>query len=135
MEQKTVKFNADGIKERDVVNVSYDFHQQTDVEGQPSGLVRGGTITLTVKSLESGATDILEWMVDPFMSKNGSISFPKRGSGAEMKKLEFENGYCVQYNETYHELDNSSQYETFTISAKKVKVGIAELNNKWTDHS
>ena len=129
--QRTVTINADGIAEREVMYVRYELNQQTDVEGQPTGTTRGGKITVKVKSNDDGNTDLLEWMCDTYMSKSGSISWPNR-QGCEMKKLEFTEGYMVEYAETYDNKNEVQQYEEFVISAKVIKIGNAVHNNRWT---
>lgn len=131
MATRTATISADGIQEREVLFVKYELNQQTDVEGQPTGTTRGGKITVKVKSNDDGNTDILEWMIDTYMSKSGTISFPNR-QGGEMKHLSFKEGYVVEYAETYDSTNSLLQYEEFTISAKEIAVGNARHNNRWT---
>ncbi|MDE6304153.1 MAG: hypothetical protein K2M01_04940 [Paramuribaculum sp.] len=131
MATRTATINADGIKEREIIFVKYELNQQTDVEGQPTGTTRGGKISVKVKSTDDGNTDILEWMIDTYMSKSGTISYPNR-QGGEMKNLAFKEGYVVEYSETYDSTNNLLQYEEFTISAKEIQVGNAHHNNRWT---
>ena len=128
---RTVTINADGIKEREVLFVRYELNQQTDVEGQPTGTTRGGKIYIKVKSNDDGNTELLEWMIDTYMSKSGTISFPNR-QGGEMKHLSFKEGYVVEYAETYDSTNSLLQYEEFTISAKEIQIGNARHNNRWT---
>ena len=104
MATRTATINADGIQEREIIFVRYELNQQTD---------------------------ILEWMVDTYMSKSGTISYPNR-QGGEMKHLSFKEGYVVEYAETYDSTNNLLQYEEFTISAKEIQVGNARHNNRWT---
>lgn len=131
MATRTATINADGIKEREVLYVRYELNQQTDVEGQPTGTTRGGKIYVKVKSNDDGNTDILEWMIDTYMSKSGTISFPNR-QGGEMKHLSFKEGYVVEYAETYDSTNDLLKYEEFTISAKEIQIGNARHNNRWT---
>ena len=131
MATRTATINADGIQEREVLFVRYELNQQTDVEGQPTGTTRGGKIYVKVKSNDDGNTELLEWMVDTYMSKSGTISFPNR-QGGEMKHLSFKEGYVVGYAETYDSTNDLLQYEEFTISAKEIQVGNARHNNRWT---
>ncbi len=131
MATRTATISADGIQEREVIFVKYELNQQTDVEGQPTGTTRGGKITVKVKSNDDGNTDILEWMIDTYMSKSGKISFPNR-QGGEMKNLSFKEGYVVNYAETYDATNSLLQYEEFVISAKEISVGNARHNNRWT---
>lgn len=131
MATRTATISADGIQEREVIFVKYELNQQTDVEGQPTGTTRGGKITVKVKSNDDGNTDILEWMIDTYMSKSGTISFPNR-QGGEMKHLSFKEGYVVEYAETYDSTNSLLQYEEFVISAKEIAIGNARHNNRWT---
>ena len=131
MATRTATINADGIQEREVLFVRYELNQQTDVEGQPTGTTRGGKIYIKVKSNDDGNTELLEWMIDTYMSKSGTISFPNR-QGGEMKHLSFKEGYVVEYAETYDSTNSLLQYEVFTISAKEIQVGNARHNNRWT---
>lgn len=131
--QRVVTLNADGIEEREVMFCRYELNQQTDVEGQPTGRVRGGKIYVKVKSKNSGATDILEWACASWMAKGGNISFPNK-QGAEMKKLVFQEGYVVEYAETYDDSNTIQQYEEFTITCKVLTVGGATHNNDWTEN-
>ena len=131
MATRTATISADGIKDREVLYVRYELNQQTDIEGQPTGTTRGGKIYVKVKSTDDGNTEIMEWMCDSYMSKNGSISFPNR-QGGEMKHLSFKEGYVVEYAETYDSTNSLLQYEEFTISAKEIQVGNARHNNRWT---
>ena len=70
---RVVSFHAEGIKTREVWNMKYTLSQQTDVEGQPTGCTRGGKITVKVKARDDGNNDMLEWMADSFLSKDGYI--------------------------------------------------------------
>lgn len=131
MATRTATISADGIKDREVLYVRYELNQQTDIEGQPTGTTRGGKIYVKVKSTDDGNTELMEWMCDSYMSKNGSVSFPNR-QGGEMKNLSFKEGYLVDYAETYDSTNALLQYEEFTISAKEIQVGNARHNNRWT---
>lgn len=129
---RIVELKVDGYKAREVVHLNYALRQETDVEGQPTAVTRGGKIQLKVKSLNEGNTEFLEWMVDPFLSKNGEITFLKR-DGTNMKTLKFEDAYLVDYEEDFDALNDNSQFEIFTISAKKIEMGAAVHENQWTE--
>lgn len=123
---------VDGLKERDVVHLNYNLNQETDVEGQPTSVVRGGKISFQVKSTNDGNTELLEWMCDPYNFKGGSIEFLKR-DGTNMKTLKFQDATVVKYEETFNSLDETSQWEMVTISAKHIEIGAAVHENKWTE--
>ena len=117
---------------REVLNVHYAIHQVTDVEGRPAAISRGGTIDVVVKALNDGNTDFFNWACDPYTSKNGKVEFLKR-DGTNMKTLEFEDAYLIAWTENYDSVSADSQIESFTISAKKIKVGDVFHENSWAD--
>ena len=55
--------------------VTYEFDQATDVEGQMAGIPRGGKIQVRVKALNDGTPDLLAWMVERNLPKDGKIEF------------------------------------------------------------
>jgi len=127
-----VTLKVDGLKERDVVHMSYSLSQETDVEGQPVAVVRGGKMHFKVKSTNDGNTELLEWMCDPYTFKGGEIEFLKR-DGTNMKSLKFQDAILVEYEETFDGVNENSQFEVFTISAKHIEIGAAVHENKWTE--
>ena len=46
MAKTPVAMKIDGYKDREVLMVTYEFDQATDVEGQMSGIPRGGKIVV-----------------------------------------------------------------------------------------
>lgn len=128
----SVTLKVDGLTDREVLNVDYSLHQETDVEGRPSAITRGGQINVTVKSLNDGNSDFFEWACDPYTTKNGSFEFEKR-DGTNMKTLKFTDAYLIAYNESYNSMDENLQYETFTISAKKIDIGGVFHENHWAE--
>lgn len=131
MKYRVVTLKADGIEERQVIYVHYELNQQTDIEGQPVGRTRGGKITLRVKTPQDGNTDIIEWMCNSYMSKNGEIVIPALGGG-DQKRISFYDGYVVEYSETFDQREELVLFEEFTITAKTIKVGGATHDNGWT---
>ena len=97
MAKTPVKLEIDGYKEREVLMVKYEFDQATDVEGQMSGIPRGGKINIRVKALNDGTPDLLAWMVERNLPKNGVITFLETKTGKNMKTIKFTNGYCVNF--------------------------------------
>lgn len=118
-----------GGKELNILNASYDLHQEVDASGRPSSVTRGGTITLTVES--TGDSFFFEWMTNNFERKDGSIMYVKRDTDAKLKEMNFKEGYLVKYRETFDGADGSPLTETFTISAKELSMGGGEHVNEW----
>lgn len=127
-----VTLKVDGMAERDVIHIRYALSQETDIEGQPAAIVRGGKIHFKVKSTNDGNTEFLEWMCDPYTFKDGEVEFFKR-DGTNMKTLSFSDAIVVEYEEVFDGVDEVFQHEMFTISAKQITMGAAVHENKWTE--
>ena len=118
-----------GGKELNILNASYDLHQEVDASGRPSSVTRGGTINLTVES--TGDSFFFEWMTNNFERKDGSIKFIKRDSNATLKELKFTEAYMVKYKENFDHNSDNPLTETFMISARKISMGGGEFDNAW----
>lgn len=129
MAKTPVKIEIDGYAEREVLMVTYEFNQETDIQGQMSGIPRGGKITVRVKALNNGNPDLLAWMIDRNLAKNGTITFNETKSGKKMKDIKFTNGYCVNFEEKWE--DNLGHYEEITITCQEIKFGNVSFENAW----
>ena len=118
-----------GGKELNILNASYDLHQEVDASGRPSSVTRGGTINLTVES--TGDSFFFEWMTNNFERKDGSVKFIKRDSNATLKELKFTEAYMVKYKENFDHNSENPLTETFMISARKISMGGGEFDNAW----
>ena len=128
----SVFLKVDGFTDREVLKLDYSLHQETDVEGRPTAITRGGRLNLMVKSLNDGNSEFFEWMCDPYTVKGGTIEFEKR-DGTNMKTLKFEEGFLVDYTESYDSVDENLQHEMFVISAKKIDIGGVFHENSWAE--
>ena len=72
--------------------VSYEFDQETDREGQMVGIPRGGKIRVRVKALNDGTPELLAWMCDRFLKKDGEIQFLETKTLKVMKTIKFTGG-------------------------------------------
>jgi hypothetical protein len=129
MAKTPVTMKIDGYKEREVMMVTYEFDQATDVEGQMSGIPRGGKITVRVKALNDGTPELLAWMIERNLPKNGQIDFLETKTGKAMKSIKFTNGYCVDFDEKWE--DKQGHYEEIVISCKAIEVGSVKYENDW----
>lgn len=129
MAKTPVKIEIDGYKEREVQMVTYEFDQATDVEGQMSGIPRGGKITVRVKALNDGTPDLLAWMVERNLHKDGTITFLESKTGKNMKTIKFTNGYCVNFEEKWE--DKKGHFEEIVISCQKIEFGSVVYENDW----
>lgn len=129
MAKTPVKIEIDGYKEREVLKVNYEFDQATDVEGQMAGIPRGGKIVVRVKAHNDGTPDLLAWMVEKNLPKNGVITFLETKTGKVMKTIEFTNGYCVNFEEKW--ADKQGHYEEITITCKEIDFSGVVFENEW----
>ena len=116
-------------KKYNVLSINYGLAQETDATGRPSSQTRGGKIEVVVES--NGNTDLFEWMTNSFERKDGKVVFIKRDSDATLKELSFTEGYVVKYRESFDSTDETPLTESFTISAKGIKMGTGEHFNEW----
>ena len=129
MAKTPVKLEIDGYKEREVMMVTSEFDQATDVEGQMAGIPRGGQITIRVKALNDGTPDLLAWMVERNLPKNGTITFQETKTGKVMKTIKFTNGYCVNFDE--HWEDKKGHFEEIVITCQKIEFESVTFENDW----
>ena len=129
MAKTPVTMKVDGYKDREVMMVYYEFDQATDVEGQMTGIPRGGKIVVRVKALNDGTPDLLAWMVERNLPKNGSIEFLETKTGKAMKTIKFTNGYCVDFEEKWE--DKMGHFEEIVITCKKIEFGNVVYENDW----
>ncbi len=133
MAKTPVKIEIDGYDEREVQMVTYEFDQATDVEGQMSGIPRGGKIVVRVKAHNKGTPDLLAWMIDRNLPKNGTITFKETKTNKDMKTIRFTNGYCVDFEEKWE--DKKGHYEEIVITCKRIEFSnnnsMAVYDNEW----
>ena len=129
MAKTPVKIEIDGYKEREVQMVTYEFDQTMSVDGQLSGIPRGGKIKIRVKALNDGTPELLGWMVERNLPKDGTITFFETVSGKKMKEIKFTKGYCVDFQERWE--DEIGHFEEIVITCKQIKFGDVEFVNEW----
>ena len=129
MAKTPVSMKIDGYKDREVLMVTYEFDQATDVEGQMTGIPRGGKITIRVKALNDGTPDLLAWMVERNLPKDGTITFLETKTGKEMKTIKFSKGYCVNFDEKWE--DKMGHYEEIVVTCQKIEFGNVVYENDW----
>lgn len=125
-------FKLDG-KEAELVGLSYHFFRQVDDKGRPATQVRRIELTVTIASDDKLKESIINWLAKPDQGKEGEVVLYS-GEGDEkkpFKTIKFENGYVVDYHETYSHGNLSNIQETFTISAEKVSIGSSKFDFKW----
>lgn len=130
MASTPVLLQVEGFTDREVMRFTYSFNQATDTEGQMSGIPRGGRITIRVKTFNEENQELLSWMIEPYMSKNGKIVFSRTDKeGQQRQTIEFKDAYCVDYVEYYE--DKMDTWEEITISCREITNGPVSYQNQW----
>ena len=109
-----------------VVSCSYGFRQNVDASGRPTSEVKSSDIALLIESSEDNS--LMEWGVDSYGKKDGTITFNKIDQDQKMKELDFTDGYITSYNETF---GGETMMMSVTISCRTIKIGNAEIDNNW----
>lgn len=129
MAKTPVKLKISDYKEREVQMYTYEFNREVKIDGQPSGIPRGGKITIKVKALNDGTPELLSWLLDQSLAKKGTLELSDNLSGKVAKTIEFEGAYCIDFNENWTE--GVGHYETVTLSCQVLKIGGPEFKNTW----
>ena len=129
MAKTPVKIEVDGYKEREVLALHYEFDQETDIEGQMSGIPRGGLLTVRVKALNDGNSELCAWMLERSLPKDGKVTFLETKTNKQMKTIEFKTAYCVDYTEEW--VEGQMHTEVITITCKEIAFGNVKFENQW----
>ena len=129
MAKTPVLMKIQDYKDREVQMVTYEFDQETDREGQMTGIPRGGKIQVRVKALNDGTPELMAWMCDRFLKKDGSIQFLETKTLKVMKEIKFSGAYCVDFEEKW--ADKEGHYEEILISCQKLENGPVGYENPW----
>ena len=115
--------------DREVMLVDYKFNQETDREGQISGIPRGGQVTIRVKALNDGNPELLAWMLAPNDPRDVEVGFTNTVDGSAMKTLKGTGCYCIHYREYW--ADGEEHYEEINIVCQKLENGSVAFENAW----
>lgn len=129
-----VTFSATNVQDREVMMFTYSFNQAVDKEGQMAGIPRGGKIVVRVKALNDGKPDIVKWMIDQKMHKNGRLLILNTTDGTKLREIEFVDAYCVDYKEYWEDMTNNvaiSHYEEFVLSCREITINSVKYTNDW----
>jgi hypothetical protein len=110
-------------------SVSFQIDQAIDKFGRPSSIAKGGKIDIELFTVEDDV--IIDWMVHPVKTLNGSINLYEADNETKLKEIQFENGYCIEYTEIFEQSTSENLVIKFTISAEKISIGNIDLDNQW----
>jgi len=125
-----IEFTVDGEDKAEVLNLNYSLEQNVDRSGQVAGEASAFQIKTKVRTV--GSTGHFDWMKTPDMKKNGKFEYFD-SAGQILKTLEFEDAYCIRYEENFDAFDTNQRgaspsfkeggTEELIISPRKVNVG------------
>jgi len=107
-------------KTYNVLSAAYDFKKSVDQYGKPRVGTDGGLISLTIES--SLDTMFVKWTLSPTMTQEGEIIFMKRDTKAAMRRVQFSNGYCLNYSETFTGSGENPMTIGILISCSKMEI-------------
>ena len=116
-------------KDREVMMVTYEFDQEIDREGQMTGIPRFKMLRVRVKAMNDGTPELMAWMCDRFLKKDGEIQFLETKTLKVMKTIKFTGAYCVDFEENWE--DGIGHYEEILISCQNIEVGSVKFENAW----
>jgi hypothetical protein len=119
MAKTGVTLKAGDYKEREVLELSYQFTKATDPDGQIAGTPRGGKITMKVRAHNKTNVELLDWLLSKKKGLNGSIEI-KNIWDATLKKIKFVEGHCIDYLEEWKE--GYLHSEKIIISCKEISI-------------
>jgi len=128
MAKTGVTLKVEGFKDREVSEVNFSFQQAIDKEGQPTGLPRGGKITITVKALNDGNCELYNWMIEKSLAKNGGIEFVVLDK--MQKAILFKNAYCIDFVENWKDSTKVDSKESDIAHTEKITITCKEIINQ-----
>ncbi|MGO3184404.1 MAG: type VI secretion system tube protein TssD [Aequorivita sp.] len=120
-------------KKYEVQECTFDFEQQLDHSGKPSGAPRGGILLITLKFTSD--TSLISWMVEPSMTKNGKLLFPEPDGSGNMMTILFTNAYCAKLSGHYSHVGADPIKLRIKISAETMKLNSVNFKNNWPQKS
>ncbi|MEQ9440324.1 MAG: type VI secretion system tube protein TssD [Cyclobacteriaceae bacterium] len=129
------RLNLDKISDVRVIDFSYSFNRDIDASGRPSGIVRGGTLQMTIESTKSAF--LPTWMtLAQGKTKDGQIEIMDDTDDEKpIKTIKFKDSYIVEYGENFSWQGGENMMETFVISCREITIegdgGPAVYENEW----
>jgi hypothetical protein len=114
-------------KEYPVLSCSYSLNRSTDHTGRPSSEVMGGEISLFIEAGDE--SEWLEWMVDQWKTKDGSIEFYDRDEEQVSRTLTFTTAYLTSLAESFS--PGSPFSVSLVLTAQKIDFGGLPFERKW----
>ncbi|TPN81235.1 type VI secretion system tube protein TssD [Aquimarina algicola] len=122
------KLHIDG-EEFNVLEFEFSVEQSVDESNRPCARPKGGVIEMLIES--NTKVDFFEWSKSSSATKDGRIEFYRRDNISSLKKLQFNEAYCIKYTEKFNSIDNEPLKIFLKISAKELTMRGTTLTNNW----
>jgi hypothetical protein len=122
------KLEIDG-EVMNVLEFQFSIGQEIDKSGKPSADPSGGRFRAVLESTKS--TMLFDWMISSNQTKNGKLTFFRRDAVSKMRELEFNDGYCIGYDETFIAQSNTAMSVEIVVSAKEVIMNGSKFARNW----
>lgn len=110
-----------------ILSCDFGFNQDTDGRGRATSTIRGGIINVTIRGIDD--SEIIQWMVNTGMQKNGKITFSGVTSTGPARKIEFFNAFLISYHESF--ANESDIIIQLVISAHRLQISGVDHENLW----
>lgn len=122
------KLEIDG-ESMNVLEFQCTIGQEIDKTGKPSADPSGGNLRMILESTKSSV--LFDWMISNSQTKNGKITFFKRDAMSKMREFQFNEGYCVKYDEFFSSVSNTPMQIEVMISSKEIILNGSKLVRNW----
>lgn len=122
------KLEIDG-ESMNVLEFQCTIGQEIDKTGKPSADPSGGNLRMVLESTKSSM--LFDWMISNSQTKNGKITFFKRDAMSKMREFQFNEGYCVKYDEFFSSVSNTPMQIEVMISSKEIILNGSKLVRNW----
>ncbi|KMQ68623.1 hypothetical protein ACM39_08995 [Chryseobacterium sp. FH2] len=112
-----------------ILECTYKFVQPVNESGKPDGIPVGGEIFIKIES--TGKSDLLNWMLDHSLVKNGKIIYFRRDAMSRLQELTFEKAYCIEFAEHFNANNNQPLLIEMKLIAKKFNLNGTVHEKQW----
>lgn len=116
-------------QEINILDFSYTILQDKDYNGMPSAKPQLLGLSIVIESTKD--SELLEWMITPFMTKQLKIQIAPRALNGKGRTLEFIDACCVDYIEQFTSTSENPMTINLKITSAGMKEGTTEFSEYW----
>lgn len=116
-------------QEINILDFSYTILQDKDYNGMPSAKPQLLGLSMVIESIKD--SELLEWMLTPFMTKQLKIQIAQRALNGKGRTLEFIDACCVDYIEQFTSTSENPMTINLKITSAGMKEGATEFSEYW----